>query len=534
MDFHLIGQLIRLRYKLLWAKTRTRNGKIALFMAGYLLLVPAIFLFAAVGAGGGMAAVRSGKAERIAQGALTGLFACATVISVMLGFGLNEVFSDAELRRYPLNARERLFARHFTGIADPFWFLFLALDLGMAFGLYLLGPGNLLLGTVAVLLLFVCNYFAARLVGLALDRIMRKKAGSVLLPIVFMLFCFLPGMAMPMLKKQPAAGGVILRILSFTPSFGAGSLMVRTDAHAFYGFALIVCWLLGLAAAVAAIERRPVKAARTVRAKAPARTVQAKEIRWDSRFGQASARFGSRYGPLVEHWLRFYFRCRRFKLSYLMSLPLMPFLLLFWSRQMGRGGDPFAAAVGVFAFSGLASTGAFVVNQYGYVGSGFRRYFLFPIDPADTLRASSYTLMALSSVYVVLAALAWALFAPVPSGARGMTMLVASGVFGLFASHGAGLWTTLYGPRRSDPNKIMGNDLSLAGNLVVTGGIMLMLFVPMIVGQVNKHILSPDHWWVVVILAALAACFYFASLQRASAILPARRERILAVVEGRA
>ena len=38
MNFQLIGVLIRLRYKLLWAKTRTRNGKIALFFAGYLLL----------------------------------------------------------------------------------------------------------------------------------------------------------------------------------------------------------------------------------------------------------------------------------------------------------------------------------------------------------------------------------------------------------------------------------------------------------------------------------------------------------------
>jgi hypothetical protein len=32
----------------------------------------------------------------------------------------------------------------------------------------------------------------------------------------------------------------------------------------------------------------------------------------------------------------------------------------------------------------------------------------------------------------------------------------------------------------------------------------------------------------------LAVCFYFASLQRAAAILPSRREKLLAVVEGRA
>jgi hypothetical protein len=97
-----------------------------------------------------------------------------------------------------------------------------------------------------------------------------------------------------------------------------------------------------------------------------------------------------------------------------------------------------------------------------------------------------------------------------------------------------GLWTTLYGPRRCDPNKTMGNDLSLAGNLVVIGGMMSMLFVPMMVGQFHKHVFSPDHWWAAVLLAALAASFYFASLRLATAILPARRERILAVVEGKA
>ena len=63
--------------------------------------------------------------------------------------------------------------------------------------------------------------------------------------------------------------------------------------------------------------------------------------------------------------------------------------------------------------AGLAPAAAFLVNQFGYVGSGFGCYFLFPIDPAMALRASSFTLMALCSVYLVLAALAWVLFAPV-------------------------------------------------------------------------------------------------------------------------
>jgi hypothetical protein len=523
MNFQPIGHLIGLRYKLLWAKTRTRNGRIALFMAGYLLFALSAAFFAIVGFSGGMAAVRFGRVERIAQGALTVLFVCATVTSLMLGFGMNEVFSDAELRRYPLKAGERRFARHFAGIADPFWFLFLALYLGLAFGLYLYGSGSLVLGLIAVLALFVCNYLAAHVAGLAIERIMQQKGGSLILPLILVVVCFLPSIAMPRLMKNPAAGRTVMRVLACTPSFGAGTLMTRTDKAAFGGMGLIAWWGLGLTAALVVLERRPPRI----------RVAQTTRIQWDTPFRRIAMMFGPRYAPLVEQWLLFLFRCKRFRLSYAMSLPLVPFLLLIWTKQNAHR-DPFAGAVGVFAIAGLAPAAAFLVNQFGYVGSGFRRYFLFPADPATALRASSFTLMALCSVYLVVAALSWALFAPVAWDARGFCMLLASGVFGLFAFHGMGLWTTLYGPRRCDPNKTMGNDLSLAGNLVVIGGMMVMLMGPMVLGQFRKGVITPGHWLVVVAMAALAACFYFASLRRATEILSSRRETLLAVVEGRA
>ena len=97
-------------------------------------------MLAAAGAGGAWVAVKE-RARRsgLAQGVLTGLFLYALATSVMLGFGMNEVFTDAELRRYPLRERERTFARHFTGVVDPFWLLVIALDLGLALGLYLFG-----------------------------------------------------------------------------------------------------------------------------------------------------------------------------------------------------------------------------------------------------------------------------------------------------------------------------------------------------------------------------------------------------------
>jgi hypothetical protein len=74
MNWNVIGELIRLRYKLMWAKTRSRNGKIALFAIGYLLFVLVAALLAAGGFGAGIVAIQSGKAEKMAELVLSGLF----------------------------------------------------------------------------------------------------------------------------------------------------------------------------------------------------------------------------------------------------------------------------------------------------------------------------------------------------------------------------------------------------------------------------------------------------------------------------
>src|ERR1022692_3212516 len=84
MNTALIGELVKLRYQLLWAKTRSRNGRIALFLAGYLLLVLVIALLASGGFGAAILAVRSGQAEAIAQGVLTAVFLEAVLAANIL------------------------------------------------------------------------------------------------------------------------------------------------------------------------------------------------------------------------------------------------------------------------------------------------------------------------------------------------------------------------------------------------------------------------------------------------------------------
>lgn len=524
MNFARIGQLIRLRYKLLWARTRTRNGKIAFFLAGYLLFIGVAVIMASGGFGAGLVAVRAGKAELIAQGVLTGLFVWALATAVMLGFGMNQVFSDTELRRYPLCARERQLARHITGIVDPYWCLFLALELGLAFGLYVAGAGSFLLGVAAALLLYVCNYAAAQVIGALVDRIMKHRGGSLILPLAVVALCVLPGTLMPLFIKSRVARTAVAQALAFTPTFGAGSLMTRSGLPALHGFGLLACWLAGLTAALVYLERHPPK----VRSAAGAT-----RMKWNSPFEPVGRLFGPRHGELVAFWLRFYFRCKRFRMSYLMSLPMLPFLLLVWTRQGPQNKHAFSSALGVFAIAGMAPAAGFLANQFGYTGSGFRRLLLLPRRPGDILRASSYALLAACSIMAVVATAAWVLFPGAPNDVRGLVMLLACFVFGTFLSHGAGLWTSVYGPRRSDPNATMGNDLSWAGNALLIGGMLPLLVGPRLYVTVSKRPITSEYWWAPVLLAALAVWFYAASLARTSKVVETRRERLLAVMDGK-
>jgi hypothetical protein len=113
-------------------------------------------------------------------------------------------------------------------------------------------------------------------------------------------------------------------------------------------------------------------------------------------------------------------------------------------------------------------------------------------------------------------------------------MPVVNGITALFVFHGLGLWTSLYGPRRGNYDKSLGNDMSLMGNLAVIGVMLTCMFVPMALKFAAPAAVSPEYWWLTLAPAALAVAFYAACLRGASAAFPARRERLLAVVEGKA
>src|SRR5580658_3019027 len=195
MNITLIGHLIGLRYRLMWAKTRSRNGRIALFFTGYLLLILVGALLGAGGIGAGLAAVKMGKTGMVAKAVLTGVYGGAVMWTLLLGFGMNAVFSETELRRYPMAARERRLVTFFIGIVDPFWLLILLVDLGLVLGLFLMSDTSLGLGLAAVLLLLASNYALARAVGMFIDRLSMTRGGPAILLLLVMSVAILPQLA---------------------------------------------------------------------------------------------------------------------------------------------------------------------------------------------------------------------------------------------------------------------------------------------------------------------------------------------------
>src|SRR5712691_3728407 len=107
MNWHVIGQLVQLRYQLVWAKTRSRAGRITLLAVGVLLSLLLSAVLSAGGFGAGLLAIQSGNAEQKAQTLLSALFLSTAFATIVAGFGIDAAFTDAELQRYPLRSLDR-------------------------------------------------------------------------------------------------------------------------------------------------------------------------------------------------------------------------------------------------------------------------------------------------------------------------------------------------------------------------------------------------------------------------------------------
>jgi hypothetical protein len=333
----------------------------------------------------------------------------------------------------------------------------------------------------------------------------------------------LPGTIAPVLKKNPAAGKQVLAALRFTPPFGAAAAMTHTGGTAFAGLALIVVWSVGLALFLVWLERRPVPRQQAGRAAVVGKA---------DFFDRLGGLFPPDLAPLISNWLRFFVRNKRFRMLYLLSLPLAAYLTYNLGQLPKGRGNMFVVALGTVPMVTFIGPSRIAVNLYGYTGGALRRFFLFPTDPAASLRAGSYASVLLGGSALVPAAIAWAAFAPGPLDFGVIVLPVINGITALFLFHSMGLWTTLFGARSGKYDKSLGNDMSLLGNMVVIGSALACIFAPQILRNVAPALVSPENWWM-LLAAPLAIAVYMTSLRAAGAVFAGRRERLLAVLESK-
>ena len=508
-------ELLRLRYRLLWAQVRLRRGKIALFLIGYLLASFAAALLLLGGFGAAIASIRHGQAELVARIVLTGFSSIAILAAVVLGMGVTPAFSDAVLRRYPLSPSDRFLTRRLTAILDPLWIVLLALFLGLAAGLYVVGVGALWLAVPAALLLTIATYLFAQLLSGLIEWITAAPAGPLIL-FLSLGILFLGASAAPALGANRGLAAVALAVMKFTPAFCAAAVMTGGST---LWLLLLLVWCVAMAAAIAGVERLPV----------PSRTAAAARAEWDGPLDRLAGHCGSA-GPLVSKTLKYYWRTNRTRIGLLLNGPCFLIMLVVLGRDRKYPLLHFSIGLGVMAVVGFAMTFAMAVNSFGFDGSGFRRYFLLPLSPASVVRAASLVPLLIGAAALPPAFAVCVLLARTPVDARMAAMLASNGIGGLFFFQALALWTSILAPSRTDGALRFGNDYSMAANLTGNVGVLLALFGSQGLGFAGRGRLL-RFWWAAPAFMLVAAAFYLVTLRAAPAVLASRRERLLFVVE---
>jgi hypothetical protein len=517
--------LLALRYRLLWAHVRTRNGRVVLFLLAYLVAAFVALLLALGGLGAAAASIRLGRGELVARVVLSGIWLNAMLAAVFLGVGVNPAFSDAALRRYPISARARLAARHVTAFLEPLWIFVLALAHGLAAGFWAFGTASPWLALPAAGLFVATTYLLARVV-LRLGEWVLAKRGGLLLALLagVALMTLVP--LVPLLARTAARrGGALpgLSLLGVTPPFAAASAMAGVAPwSAGSGLLMLAGWAAVLCALLIAVERLPLGS----------RTVAHTAATWDHPCDRMAKLFGPRTAPLAGKMLRYYLRSPQVRYNYPLVLPMLA-LLLFTRGADDAPMSAFLFALGAATAVGFLATGALSMNLFGFDGHGFRRYFLLPVSPAQVLRTAALISLIPGAVLIPIGFVAWFALAPVPTNWRMATMLLSAGFGGLLFFHALGLWATLLAPRPIPFDTMFGNKLSLAANLLLVGTIATFFGLSAALTAVGADA-ALRAWWVAPLCLVGAAAFHALTVRAGARVLVTHRERMLAIIEGQA
>jgi len=522
--FHSLALLLRLRYRLLWAQARLRNGKVVLYLIGSLILLLALVFMQMGGIGGATALVLSDSAETIIGIILSACCLNAILIAIFLGFGMNSVFSDSVLRRYPILRVERFAARQIVSLLEPLWLLMLVLYLGFAVGFSLFGTASLLMAVPAALLLAAVNYFPARILSILIERIMATRHGPQILLVVVMSIFMLPSLLVQIDWKTSGILEASHPLLRLLPPFAAAAVFAGNAS--FYGLGwtlLLFIWCIALFAAVYWLDRLPVP----IRSTGDNQTDSGQTT--ESFYDRVTEFFNPQIAPLIGKILRYYIRSPQLRFNYLAALiMIVPFTLVMGGRTDGL--QSFAIALSYICIAGYLSMGAMTSNVFGFDGSGFRRYFLLPVPAKSVVRAAAIVPLLLGVPIILISTALWLAITPAAVNGIMLLWLFSAGFAGLLLFQTLGLWLSLLSPRAIPFKTTFGNKLSLGANILMILSICIVIYFPIVLDYIGMEIILAN-WWIGLVLIPITFAFYVLTLHTGARYFSSHREKMLSTIE---
>ena len=509
--------ILRLRYLLQWAQIRRSSGRLIWFVVVQVVLICVGVLAAILGFGALVVAVQLGRAESIVQTILSVIFLNALMTSLVLGYGLNQAFSDKSLRRYPFSYTERFVIRHLLGLFEPLWLITVAAYGGAAIAAALLGAAPIWVTVPTAVTLVAINYMLVRFILAASSLLMETTMGSVLLVAVTQLLFFIP-MSSRALINTPERRALVRTALMYTPPAAAGSIVAGTGAA--QQVIVLAGWLALIVALLFWLDRLPDRS----------RISRIGAASWNGPIDRVAALLSREWAPLVARGLRFYLRNHQVQIGFFSLLVLVLVMPLYMTRRSQNAHAIFETTLLVAPLLGTV-TSAVSSNAFGFDRNGTRRLLLAPVAGYSMLASTSMASMMICATYLVVAVAIWTVVNRTAEPLMVM-MLVTHGLTGLFLFHAVAAWSSVVTPstadyfekfrKQSSPGTVW-TGVFMVGVLIVTfAGRSLLLG-----GNLT------DYWWLSWLMAAAAVVIYVGTLKLMAQTLTRRRERLLSVVEGR-
>jgi hypothetical protein len=503
--------LVRMRAWLFWARIRNSRAHALFLVLAIAALVYLVYGSTVSGVGVALASVRDSRHPGFAVFFLAFIYLFGIVLQFVMGRGVHALFADPVLRAYPMTPAQRLVLRGGTWILDPIWLLLGLLLASASVTFCFLGISVVWFALPAAALLLLCTWLTASLMVALAERALSSVSGTSLLAAAVIFVLSLVSIAS--LRGFPIVDS-IARLSVLPPGASALLLFSRSAADAAVPLITLLGWVLSLAGVVLLAERKGVATS----AKAGS------GLSWVSKLLlSVSGRPG---WTLAVKALAYNLRCDRIRLSLAVAGPV----LIYYGIRMGgkQGGEaaPYCVA-GAFFAVGFAATRSMLLNQFGYDGPALVRYVYLPVFFGAPLQSGSLVSLGLSVAVTAPALVIAAAFDPVHFTPRYIVVLILCAIAGSLFFNGLGLFTSVFAPRRVEFRRLIGNDMSVGGNLTMYAGLILALGVPLWVSTVLPFAAALANWPVFILLDALCAIWYAYSLRTANRLAGLHRGRLL-------